>query len=798
MRPLTRGRMNQNGRGWLGSAGQRCLALLVASAPAALMAGACTSEPTPVKIGDGGAAGSVAIDPSDGDRIARCGDDGVVCGEGCCTAGNACSADERCIPSTDCTGTEDCSGDSQCAAGTCQPWTVLPKELRFSQSCRTTVDLPSVVPTVQCQWPGDTRPAVEPEMVQVISTPMVVDFNSDNDPKTSHPSIVFISYTGAFDQVTGVIRVIDGESCELQDTIVGIKPFTPQVPVALGDINNDGKPDIIAADEETFGASKRSGIAAFELDGRGPSPSPKFRPMQNGRVVSAGTSTISGFGIYDVDNDEYPEIFTEKTMLHFDPAQGALVNVAAILPDDKLADGSTRAPLNSIEPPTVVDIDGDKISEVVTPQGIFHWDVTNRVFIDKSRGGLQPLWNPNPDDNLGAFLAIANLEDNWSTGLPEGKDSAEVVVVGRSGDLWVRQVDGRTRLAVQSDDLSAGPPVIADVDGDGRMEFATGGRDRLTVFDLDCTEDFFNARGCENGKGKARANGVLWQSTAQGVQSGAAVFDFDGDGSAELVYADQCFMRVYDGKTGDVLFSAPRMSTTQWEYPVVADTDGDGYSELVTASNDNDGTVKCPATDEQNQNAVVNFEPTHGVTVWKEENDRWAGSRPIWNQHNYFVTNVRDDGTIPPMGEVQNHWQGGGPNSFRQNVQGTTGRSLTLADVTTAGVPAFKCNPSLGTATVTVDLCNRGAVALRPDEAEIALVDARPERTTNVLCRQRNEEAIESGKCAEVECDIAVPPGQDPFDVMIMGDPTDQVRECYEQNNRSLLSRVSCDPLGPQ
>jgi len=778
--------MDLNGRGWLGSAGRGSLAVLLATLPVLLMAGACSETPPGIDVKPS-EPGGTPIPSEDGKNRERCGDDGSICGEGCCTAGNTCSADERCIPSSACEDTSECSGDSQCAAKTCQPWTILPADRRFTQQCRTEVDLPSVVPTVQCKWPGATPPSVEPDMVQVISTPMVVDFNSDNDPKTIHPSIVFISYSNGFRENTGVIRVIDGETCELQDTIEGEHPFTPQVAVALGDVNADGKPDIIAADEEPLGAAIRSGIAVFELADSGPVP--HFKSL--GRVQSSGTGQITGFAIHDVDNDEYPEIFTEKTMLHYDPAQEALVDVSA------LQQGG-RAPLTSIEPPTVVDVDGDRIAEIVTPQGVFHWDVENRVFIDKARAGNVPLWNPNPDDNQGAFMAMANLEDNWSTGLPEGKDSAELVVVGHNGDLWVRQVDGRTRMLVAVDGLVAGPPVVADVDGDGRMEFATGGRDQVSVFDLDCTEDYFNARGCEGGKGKARPNGLLWKSKAQGAQSGLAVFDFDGDGSAEVVYADQCFMRVYSGKDGSVLFSAPRMSTTQWEYPVVADVDGDGYSEIVTASNDNDGSVTCDATDLENHNATVAFEPTHGVTVWKEKDDRWAGSRPIWNQHNYFVTNVRDDGTIPSMSEVQNFWQAGGPNTFRQNVQGTTGNSLKLADLTTAGVPAFVCNPGERTATVTVDLCNRGASELRADQAEIALVDARPERATSVLCRQRNKKAIPNGSCEEVTCDIPVPPAQPPFDVIIMGDPTDQVHECFEQNNRSLISRVSCDPLGPQ
>src|SRR5690606_2155195 len=163
-------------------------------------------------------------------------------------------------------------------------------------------------------------------------------------------------------------------------------------------------------------------------------------------------------------------------------------------------------------------------------------------------------------------MGMANLGD-WPTGLPQGRDSVEMVVIGHNGGVYVRQVDGQIRFRMETPGLAGGPPVIADVDGDGQMEFASGGRDTLTVFDLDCTPNFFNPQRCERGRGQQRANGVLWQATTQGAQSGVAMFDFDGDGRTEIVYADQCFMRVYDGLSGEVLFSTPRMSTTQWEYP---------------------------------------------------------------------------------------------------------------------------------------------------------------------------------------------------------------------------------------
>jgi hypothetical protein len=800
MRRLTHGRMNRNGlsettshsntllsSSVLPSAWARgALVLLFGPIPLALLSAGCGSDPVGVKIAPP-IPGTTTIDPDDTDRIARCGEDGIICGEGCCSRGNTCSEFDRCIPAVPCETSDQCSADSQCSAGVCSPWGVLPAGAQFSRSCRNTVDLPSVVPQVQCQWPGATPPAVLPNQVQVIGTPMVVDFNSDGDETTVNPSIVFISYEGPFQTNTGSIRVIDGETCALQDTIEGDFPFTPEVPLALGDVNNDGRPDIVVADEERNGAAIRSGIAIYEISATGPTP--KFQLMRNGRVQSSGTGTITGFALHDVDSDDYPEIFTEKTMLHIDEALGGLVDVSPIAPSD-------HAPLTTIEPPTVVDIDGDRQAEVVTPQGVFSWDTLTDRFVNKSRGGSAALWNPEEGTDLnGAFMGVANLHPNWATGLPQGKDSAELVVIGHDGSLYVRQIDGQTRFRMEVPGFAGGPPVIADIDGDGRMEFASGGRDKLTVFDLDCTSNFFNQQGCERGSGAERNNGIVWEAKTQGARSGVAVFDFDGDGRTELVYADQCFMRVYDGLTGEVLFSTPRMSTTQWEYPVVVDADGDGFSEIVTTSNDNDSTVICPEFDEENENARVRFEPSHGITVWKEEQDRWAGSRPIWNQHNYFVTNVRDDGTIPPMGQVETHWLAAGPNTFRQNVQGASGKSLSLVDVTTAGVPTFECKPGQSLATVTVDLCNRGATMLRQNQTEIALIDI--DQPTNVLCRQANDRDIDAGECIEVSCDVPVSPRAAPFDLMIVGDPQLQVDECIEGNNRSMISGIVCQSNDP-
>jgi len=86
--------------------------------------------------------------------------------------------------------------------------------------------------------------------------------------------------------------------------------------------------------------------------------------------------------------------------------------------------------------------------------------------------------------------------------------------------------------------------------------------------------------------------GVLWRLSSQDNSSsvtGSSVFDFEGDGRAEAIYADECYTRVYDGVTGEVIYSQYRSSCTWYENPIVADVDGDFNAEVVVGSNTNCG-----------------------------------------------------------------------------------------------------------------------------------------------------------------------------------------------------------------
>jgi hypothetical protein len=108
------------------------------------------------------------------------------------------------------------------------------------------------------------------------------------------------------------------------------------------------------------------------------------------------------------------------------------------------------------------------------------------------------------------------------------------------------------------------------------------------------------------------------------------VFDFEGDGAAEVVYADEHTLWIYDGTTGAVeLEMTGHASGTLMEYPLIADVDNDGSTEIIVASND------------------YGFSGWNGITVIGDADDSWAPARPVWNQYAYHITNVNNDGTIP-------------------------------------------------------------------------------------------------------------------------------------------------------
>ena len=128
--------------------------------------------------------------------------------------------------------------------------------------------------------------------------------------------------------------------------------------------------------------------------------------------------------------------------------------------------------------------------------------------------------------------------------------------------------------------------------------------------------------------------------------TGSTLFDFNGDGSVEVIYNDECFFRIYDGKTGKTLFKEPSESRTRIEHPIVADVDHDGNAEIVFGVSNESGF--CSLRGQSNEQGIEYSDLYNaGLEVWGDPQDRWVSARRIWNQHTYHVTNITESGQIP-------------------------------------------------------------------------------------------------------------------------------------------------------
>jgi hypothetical protein len=376
----------------------------------------------------------------------------------------------------------------------------------------------------------------------------------------------------------------------------------------------------------------------------------------------------------------------------------------------------------------------------------------------------------------------------------------------------------------------------------------------MTILDPDCTAAP-EAATCPT----LGTDGILWTRPSQDHSSnitGSSLFDFEGDGVVEAIYADECFVRVYRGTDGTVLYSQWRSSCTWNENPVVADVDGDFSSELVVPSNQSCGTapenmggtayetsphgnpmdplfagLPCEAASDC-QDAVCDqglcrcaddsgcpgggfvcapppagtpgvgntcraewLGSISGVRVYRDTLDRWVGSRTIWNQHAYAITNIDEGGAVPRTSAAQRNWQVAGLNNFRQNIQGDL--SPDHAPDMTAGGGAFdvRCDEE-GTLTMTVRVCNRGTNPFAAG-ASVGFYDGDPDQGGELVCTAQTSMDLFPGDCEQLSCAWPDAPVDDPRDVTVVADPGAERTECLESNNLAVIPGVTCESYVP-
>ncbi|HMY58846.1 MAG TPA: hypothetical protein PK472_11360, partial [Pseudomonadota bacterium] len=488
---------------------------------------------------------------------------GSEVGNGAGLCDPACADNEECIDSicvskTRCTVDSDCPGDSYCLNNRCAPYSA---DHPNNPTCERLVPAGLLSPQIFCEWQKPLATDPYPNHKQVLSTPLVMDFNfagRGSEFVTTRPSILVNTYSGTdgscglYSGNYGILRVLDGRSCNQQYVIA--TPINGATTPAIGDLNGDSSADIVAY-------SATGGLVAFGFD----RAQNKFVTLWTSKTGAgadsnpfAGLCEWTGPAIHDLDDDGRPEII----------AEGFVYSASGVLIDSSVNLRTTGQDTGQFS--VVSDIDKDGIPNLVSPTAIYSWDKANSKW-KKDRD--LPL--PPGLSQARAYVAVADF------GVPNGttidrniSDGIAEIAIIMSGRAWIVSKDGAIVFGPLSlpGSTGGGPPTIGDFDNDGRAEFAAAGSSSYTVFDPDCVAGA-EAKFCPSG----RTDRLLWSNLSQDVSSnitGSSLFDFEGDGTAEAVYADECFARIYSGKTGEILFSQAHSSCTWNEYPVVADVVG--------------------------------------------------------------------------------------------------------------------------------------------------------------------------------------------------------------------------------
>lgn len=562
-----------------------------------------------------------------------------------------------------------------------------------------------------------------PDYHQCVMTPQVADLDGD-----CIPEIIFNTYRNSAYTADGILRAIHGDT-GLPLWTLGDENYRtdPGSHPAIGDINGDGIPEVISehTTNSLIAVQGNNGMVLWQSENH-----------NNGGA--SGAPSIANF-----DNTGNPEIAFGHTIYD---ANGMIAFQAAGA--DATGASASVGPISC-----VADLTGDGRPELIA--GATAWTFTGTVGVDFA--GTE-LWQGSPADG---FCGVADFDLD---GMPE-----TILVVGSEITVFNGQTGATIASIAITGGGAGGPPNVADFDGDGVPDIGTAGGNNYVVAQYDGTAELKELWNAETKDGSSN-------------RTGSSVFDFDGDGRSEVIYADEWYLRIYPGTEPDcpggpncdgimtdaeVLFIDINSSRTRSENPIVADVDGDFKAEIIVSTNNESG-----------QGAIGDA----GIEVFEDRSDNWVGTLPIWNQHSYHVTNVLANATIPVTEDPNWSTPAGNPyNSYRRNTQGEL-ESQCAPDLVPSdlNVDELTCNNE--NLEMSVKVLNQGCLGVGPG-VNVAFYD-----DNDLLGVVQTQVAIPAGGASTVS--LAVPPPPAPgYSITAVVDDDGMsagaFNECRERNNAS-------------
>lgn len=607
--------------------------------------------------GGGGTGGETLFDGGTGGGCVdgeACGDAGIcagnvccdaaqACGSACCGAGDVCSFGKCVTPGATCVDASECADGEYCeyalgepgdggaadagcqggvapATGKCMPKPpeCAPNEdpgdpITCLAKCEYKPPVGQFEPVLKYAWGDPGAPATHDS---VMMAPVVVQLDDDTCDgvvdERDIPEIVFSTFASGDYNNNGtlhVISIVGGAVVEKWTAAPAASPIHPGRSIAAGNI--DGQPGneiVVCTVDKRVRAYDATGVELW------------LSPVLDNCFMPS---------LADLDQDGHVEVVLENQVLSGETGQPV---VTAFSPPNAA---------NIV----VSDVDGDGFLDIVTATRAYHGDGT--LIVDTGLAGTYPAIGDLDKDGVPEIVASNKPAHRLVVWHVDPAAPGGFAVLRQNVDINGPLNPNLCPNGSSGNTTGGGPPTVADFNGDGFPDVALAGGVGYAVFDGTKLMDPLVADGATN----------LWITQTQDCSSaatGSSVFDFEGDGKAEVVYADEKMLHVYSGVDGAVLFETCNTNGTLYEYPLVADVDNDGQADIVVVSNSY-SSFNCGGT------------KTSGVRVFGDANGNWVRTRRVWNQHAYHVTNVEEDGTIPTIEKP--NWSTPKLDNFRQNVQ---------------------------------------------------------------------------------------------------------------------------------
>jgi len=352
--------------------------------------------------------------------------------------------------------------------------------------------------------------------------------------------------------------------------------------VAAGDLNRDGKQDLVLASEsdELIQVALGNGDGTFQSPTTYPMPDPAYN-VTVGDINNDGLLDLAVSGIYQVS------VLLGKGDGSFEPAQGYGVGsyfvALADLNGDQVLDavagrynlvavamGNPQKIFNAALTVSVVgggirraasgDFNNDGISDVVAVLNKVGSPNTVRIFLADGQGGLAPgaAFSEDPQ----GFVTTGDFNNDSNLDLSTSSDTG-----GGGICIFLGNGDGTFQAAKKNISTIPFFQTTGDFNGDGNLDIASTGNFSTTVqVLLGHGDGFFDpAVNLPNG------------NSVQGLTSA----DFDLDGNLDIAVATSHGISVYAGN-GDGTFQ-PAVETNAFRSIELAsgDFNGDGRPDLV-------------------------------------------------------------------------------------------------------------------------------------------------------------------------------------------------------------------------